>query len=203
MERLLSRQRLLLIVTVALGLVLAVLIALSFNAGRPSQTQGQALVGGPFQLVNQDGRPVDQSLLKGRWSVVFFGFTYCPDICPATMQAVRGAVDLLGADGKNVQIVFVSVDPGRDKPRVLKDWLDAQDLPASTLGLTGTPEQVAAAAKAYRVVYQMEGSGADYQVNHSTAAYLMNPDGRFDRVLAYGLTPEQMAEQIRKGMRGD
>ena len=203
MERLLSRQRLLLIVTVALGLVLAVLIALSFNAGRPSQTQGQALVGGPFQLVNQDGRPVDQSVLKGRWSVVFFGFTYCPDICPATMQAVRGAVDLLGADGKNVQIVFVSVDPGRDKPRVLKDWLDAQDLPASTLGLTGTPEQVAAAAKAYRVVYQMEGSGADYQVNHSTAAYLMNPDGRFDRVLAYGLTPEQMAEQIRKGMRGD
>jgi len=203
MERLLSRQRLLLIVTVALGLVLAVLIALSFNAGRPSQSQGQALVGGPFQLVNQDGRPVDQSVLKGKWSVVFFGFTYCPDICPATMQAVRGAVDLLGANGKDVQIVFVSVDPGRDKPRVLKDWLDAQDLPASTLGLTGTPEQVAAAAKAYRVVYQREGDGADYQVNHSTAAYLMNPSGRFDRVLAYGLTPEQMADQIRKGMRGD
>lgn len=203
MERLLSRQRLLLIVTVALGLVLAVLIALSFNAGRPSQSQGQALVGGPFQLVNQDGRPVDESVLKGKWSVVFFGFTYCPDICPATMQAVRGAVDLLGANGKDVQIVFVSVDPGRDRPRVLKDWLDAQGLPASTLGLTGTPEQVAAAAKAYRVVYQREGDGADYQVNHSTAAYLMNPDGRFDRVLAYGLTPEQMADQIRKGMRGD
>ncbi|MCF8503838.1 MAG: SCO family protein [Caulobacter sp.] len=198
-----SRQRLLLIVTVALGLVLAVLIALSFNAGRPSQSQGQALVGGPFQLVNQDGRPVDESVLKGKWSVVFFGFTYCPDICPATMQAVRGAVDLLGANGKDVQIVFVSVDPGRDRPRVLKDWLDAQGLPASTLGLTGTPEQVAAAAKAYRVVYQREGDGADYQVNHSTAAYLMNPDGRFDRVLAYGLTPEQMADQIRKGMRGD
>ncbi len=205
MERLLSRQRLLLIVTVALGLVLAVLIALSFNAGRPSQNQGQgqALVGGPFQLVNQEGRPVDQSVLKGKWSVVFFGFTYCPDICPATMQAVRSAVDLLGPAGKDVQIVFVSVDPGRDKPRVLKDWLDAQDLPASTLGLTGTPEQVAAAAKAYRVVYQRQGDGPDYQVNHSTAAYLMNTDGRFDRVLAYGLTPEQMADQIRKGMRGD
>lgn len=205
MERLLSRHRLLLIVTVALGLVLAVLIALSFNAGRPSQSQGQgeALVGGPFQLVNQDGRPVDQSVLKGKWSVVFFGFTYCPDICPATMQAVRGAVDLLGANGKDVQIVFVSVDPGRDKPRVLKDWLDALDLPASTLGLTGTPEQVAATAKAYRVVYERQGDGADYQVNHSTVAYLMNPDGRFDRVLAYGLTPEQMADQIRKGMRGD
>jgi protein SCO1/2 len=201
MESILSRHRLLLIVTVALGLVLAVLIALSFNAGRPSQ--GQALVGGPFQLVNQDGRPVDQSVLKGKWSVVFFGFTYCPDICPATMQAVHGAVDQLGPNGKDVQIVFISVDPGRDKPAVLKDWLGAQGLPASTMGLTGTPEQVAAAAKAYRVVYQLQGSGADYQVNHSTAAYLMNPRGRFDRVLAYGLTPEQMADQIRKGMRGD
>lgn len=112
-------------------------------------------------------------------------------------------MDQLGPQGKDLRIVFVSVDPGRDTPDKVKDWIDAQDLPESTLGLTGTPQQVAAAARAYRVVYQTVGDGADYQVNHSTAAYLMTPRGRFDRVLAYGLTPEQMADQIRKAMRGD
>jgi len=197
----LPRHRLLLTVTCALGVVLAAVLALSAGMFRPAPTAD--VVGGPFQLVSQDGKPVDQTVLKGKWSVVFFGFTYCPDVCPATMQAVRSAVDSLGPKGKDVQIVFVSVDPGRDKPAVLRDWLDAQSLPAGTLGLTGTPEQVAAAARAYRVVYEIKGDGPDYQVNHSTAAYLMDPRGRFARVLAYGLTPEQMADQIRKAMRGD
>lgn len=201
MERSLPRHRLILIALCALGAILAGVLALNAGVFHPAPTA--AVVGGPFQLVDQDGKPVDQTVLKGKWSVVFFGFTYCPDVCPATMQAVRLAVDSLGPRGKDVQIVFVSVDPGRDKPAVLRDWLEAQSLPAGTLGLTGTPEQVAAAARAYRVVYEIRGDGPDYQVNHSTAAYLMSPRGRFDRVLAYGLTPEQMADQIRKAMRGD
>lgn len=201
MERSLPRHRLVLIALCALGAILAGVLALNAGVFHPAPTA--AVVGGPFQLVDQDGKPVDQTVLKGKWSVVFFGFTYCPDVCPATMQAVRLAVDSLGPRGKDVQIVFVSVDPGRDKPAVLRDWLEAQSLPAGTLGLTGTPEQVAAAARAYRVVYEIRGDGPDYQVNHSTAAYLMSPRGRFDRVLAYGLTPEQMADQIRKAMRGD
>lgn len=201
METSLPRQRLLLIAACALGLVLAGVIALNAGLFRPAPSAD--LVGGPFQLVNQDGKPVDQTILKGKWSVVFFGYTYCPDICPATMQALRGAVDQLGPKGKDVQIVFISVDAGRDTPTKVKDWLSAQDLPAGTVGLTGTPQQVAAAARAYRAVYEIKGDGPDYQVNHSTAAYLMNPRGRFDRVLAYGLTPEQMADQIRRAMRGD
>lgn len=201
METSLPRQRLLLIAACALGLVLAGVIALNAGLFRPAPSAD--LVGGPFQLVNQDGKPVDQTILKGKWSVVFFGYTYCPDICPATMQALRGAVDQLGPKGKDVQIVFISVDAGRDTPTKVKDWLAVQDLPAGTVGLTGTPQQVAAAARAYRAVYEIKGDGADYQVNHSTAAYLMNPRGRFDRVLAYGLTPEQMADQIRRAMRGD
>lgn len=198
MERRLSRQRILLLALSALGLLVAGMIALNF---RPAPTAD--VVGGPFQMVDQTGRTVDQTLLKGKWNVVFFGYTYCPDVCPATMQALRAAVDQLGPKGKDVRIVFVSVDPGRDTPATLKAWLDAQGMPQGTLGLTGTPAQVAAMAKAYRVVYQTQGSGADYQVNHSTVAYLMTPRGRFDRVLAYGLTPEQMADQIRRAMRGD
>ncbi|HRD29002.1 MAG TPA: SCO family protein [Caulobacter sp.] len=196
-----SRQRLLLIAACALGLVLLGVIALGAGLFRPAPSA--ALIGGPFQMVNQDGKPVDESLLKGKWSVVFFGYTACPDICPGTMQALRGAVDLLGPKGKDVQIVFVSVDAGRDTPVRLRDWLDVQSLPPGTVGLTGTPQQVAAMARTYRVVYEIKGEGTDYLVNHSTAAYLMTPRGRFDRVLAYGLTPEQMADQIRRAMRGD
>lgn len=201
MEKSLPRHRLLLIAACALGLVLLGVIALSAGLFRPAPSA--ALVGGPFQMVNQDGKPVDERLLKGKWSVVFFGYTACPDICPGTMQALRGAVDLLGPKGKDVQIVFVSVDAGRDTPVRLRDWLDVQGLPAGTVGLTGTPQQVAAMARTYRVVYEIKGEGTDYQVNHSTAAYLMTPRARFDRVLAYGLTPEQMADQIRRAMRGD
>lgn len=198
MESLLSRQRILLLALCALGLLVAGMVALNF---RPAPTAD--VVGGPFQMVDQTGRTVDQTVLKGKWNVVFFGYTYCPDVCPTTMQALRTAVDQLGPKGKDVRIVFVSVDAGRDTPAKMKDWLEAQGMPEGTLGLTGTPAQVAAAARSYRVVYQIDGEGADYQVNHSTVAYLMTPRGRFDRVLAYGLTPEQMADQIRRAMRGD
>jgi len=195
------RQRLMLIVLCVLGLLVAGVVALNAGVFRPAPTAD--VVGGPFQLVDQTGRPVDQTVLKGKWNVVFFGYTFCPDVCPTTMQALRGAVDLLGPRGKDVRIIFISVDAGRDTPAVMKTWLEAQGMPEGTLGLTGTPAQVAAAAKAYRAVYQIDGEGADYQVNHSTVAYLMTPRGRFDRVLAYGQTPEQMADQIRKAMRGD
>jgi len=195
------RQRLMLIVLCVLGLLVAGVVALNAGVFRPAPTAD--VVGGPFQLVDQTGRPVDQTVLKGKWNVVFFGYTFCPDVCPTTMQALRGAVDLLGPRGKDVRIIFISVDAGRDTPAVMKAWLEAQGMPEGTLGLTGAPAQVAAAAKAYRAVYQIDGEGADYQVNHSTVAYLMTPRGRFDRVLAYGQTPEQMADQIRKAMRGD
>lgn len=196
-----TRQRLLLLAACILGLV--VTTGLAWRAGVFRGEPSAATVGGPFALVDQTGRPVDETVLKGKWSVVFFGFTFCPDICPGTVQALSEATDQLGARGEDLRIVFVSVDPGRDTPAQMRAWIEAQGLPDGSLGLTGTPEQVAAAAKAYRVFYEKKGDGPDYQVNHSTAAYLMDPGGRFNRVLAYGLTPEQMADQIRAAMRGD
>lgn len=201
MEKTVTRHRLLLLAACVLGLV--VTAGLAWRVGVFRGEPAPASVGGPFNLVDHDGRPVDESILKGRWTVVFFGFTYCPDICPGTVQALAAATDLLGTSGKDLRIVFVSVDPGRDTPAQMKAWMEAQGLPEGSLGLTGTPGQVAAAARAYRVFYEKAGDGPDYQVNHSTAAYLMDPRGRFDRVLAYGLTPEQMADQIRAAMRGD
>jgi protein SCO1/2 len=174
----------------------------AFRADMFDRPPEPSLIGGPFQMVDQTGKPVDQAILQGKWSAVFFGFTYCPDVCPATLQALSAAVPLLTpAEAKKLQIVFVSVDPARDTPAQVKTYLDSQRLPAGTIGLTGTQAQLDATARAYRVVHEKVGEGADYTMNHSTAVYLMDPKGRFDSVLAYGLTPPQMAELISKAMR--
>lgn len=204
-----NRNRLILIAVLALGAVLLATLALRGGALAPrpeikTEETGKAAIGGDFALVDQDGRPVTQDALKGKWSAVFFGFTYCPDVCPATLQALSGAAEqLTPRQRQDLQIVFISVDPERDNPAQMKTYLAAQDLAAPALGLTGSPEQVARAAKAYRVFYEKDGGGESYLVNHSTAAYLMDPNGQFSRVLAYGMTPDQMAVQIADAMRGE
>ena len=159
---------------------------------------GQPAVGGPFQLVNQDGQPVDQTILNGKWSLVFFGFTYCPDYCPTTLTSLEATRQLLGAEAEDMQIVFVSVDPERDTPEALKTYLSSDGFPPGVIGLTGTPEQIAAAANTYRAYYQKVGEGDDYVMNHSLTVYLMGPDGRFRSALSHDLGPERSAQLIRR-----
>jgi protein SCO1/2 len=186
----------------------AFVVALAVGAcGKPGagesgsiQSSGEAAVGGPFQLVDQDGRPADQSLLQGKWSAVFFGYTYCPDVCPTTLQALAQAQVLLGDKAKNLQVVFISVDPDRDTPAQLKTYLSTPAFPKGAIGLTGSPAQVAATAKAYRVYYQKDGQGAGYAVAHSSIVYLMNPQGKFDRALTESQTPSEVATQIGDAM---
>ncbi|MDQ0465687.1 protein SCO1/2 [Caulobacter ginsengisoli] len=158
--------------------------------------------GGPFQLVDQNGAQVTEAALKGHWSVVFFGYTYCPDICPGTLQNLALVKDRLGPKGRDLKIVFISVDPARDTAAHNKEWLAVQGAPPGTLALTGSDQQVAQAAKAYKVYYQKAGDGLNYSVNHSSVVYLMDPKGRFNRVLVYNL-PDEMVTQIQKGMRGE
>ena len=191
-----SRRNIILIAACVIGL--AFLGAVAWKAGVFSNDgKGAALVGGPFQLVDQNGKPVDEKILKGKWTAVFFGFTYCPD----TMQALGAAQAQLGPKADKLQVVFISVDPERDTPAQLKSYLSNEVFPKGTIGLTGTPEQVAAAAKAYRVYYKKNGEGEGCLVDHSTAAYLMNPKGRYDRVLPFGISPEEIAHQISEAMR--
>ena len=161
----------------------------------------QVAIGGPFRLVDQNGAARDQSLLKGRWSAVYFGYTFCPDVCPTTLQMLAEAQDRLGPKAARFQVVFISVDPGRDTPRQLKAYLANPAFPKGTIGLTGSPAEVAATAKAYHLFYQKQGAGADYEVQHTSAVYLMNPRGRFDRVVAFGVTPDEAARQISDAMR--
>lgn len=159
-------------------------------------------VGGPFQMIDQDGRAVDQTLLKGKWSAVFFGYTYCPDVCPATLQALGQAAKRLGPRAKDLQVVFVTVDPERDHPAQMKAYIEAQDLPVRTLGLTGSPAQVAAIAKAYRVYYAKSGEGATYTMDHSAVVYLMDPQGRFAAPLAHDMAPDKIADDIVRAQAG-
>ncbi|MFV4649130.1 SCO family protein, partial [Mycobacterium tuberculosis] len=145
---------------------------------------------------------VDQTLLKGKWSAVFFGYTYCPDVCPATLQALGQAAKRLGPRAKDLQVVFVTVDPERDHPAQMKAYIEAQDLPVRTLGLTGSPAQVAAIAKAYRVYYAKSGEGATYTMDHSAVVYLMDPQGRFAAPLAHDMAPDKIADDIVRAQAG-
>ncbi|MGF1607375.1 MAG: SCO family protein [Rhodothalassiaceae bacterium] len=150
-------------------------------------------IGGAFQLVDQAGRPADQEVLAGRYALIYFGFTFCPDICPIEMQKISVAMRLLedrGADLSSVQPVFISVDPERDRPEVVKDFLTLYH--PDFIGLTGSPEQVARAAKVYRVYFQKEGEGEYYSVNHSSLIFAMDPNGHY---LTH-FTAEDDAEQI-------
>ena len=194
-----SRRIPILIAACVVGLL--VLAGLAWRAGVFHEAPS-AGPGGPFQLVDQDGKATTEKVLKGKWTVVFFGFTYCPDVCPTTMAALGQAQDRLGPKAKDVQVIFVSVDPERDTPAQLKTYLSNDSFPKGTIGLTGTPDQVAVAAKAYRVFYQKSGTGSDYLVNHSTAAYLMDPKGRFARVIPFGIGPDEIARQISGAMAG-
>jgi protein SCO1/2 len=189
----------------AICLVLAAglggLVLVGAHGGQtPSPARAAADIGGPFQLVDQFGKPVDQRLLLGKWSAIFFGYTFCPEACPTTLQGLAAVQDRLGDKGRNLQIIFVTVDPARDTSAKMKAYLETRGFPTGVIGLTGTPDQVSRAAKAYRVYYARQGSGPDYAMDHSVVTYLMDPQGRFVSALPFGQTPDETAAQIAKTM---
>jgi protein SCO1/2 len=145
-------------------------------------TQGgtASLVGGPFTLENGNGQQVTDRDFRGKYMLVYFGYTFCPDVCPTTLSEVADAMDKLGPKADRVQPIFITVDPKRDTPEVVKQYVAA--FSPRLIGLTGTPEQIATVAKEYRVYYadhQTEPGSKDYSVDHSSVLYLMGPDGKF------------------------
>ncbi|RZJ95601.1 MAG: SCO family protein [Brevundimonas sp.] len=189
-------------IAAALAIVAVIVTTGRDASGAPGSVSstGQPSVGGPFQLTDQNGRAVDQTLLNGKWSLVFFGFTYCPDFCPTTLATLKAVQDRLGAQADDIQIVFISVDPERDTPQALKDYLSSEGFPRGVIGLTGTPAQVKRAADAYRAYYQKVGEGEAYTMNHSLTVYLMGPDGQFRTAIAHDLDPDRSADLLRKAM---
>ena len=187
-------SRTMLVVLAVLALAFAAITGLAVRKGILGPQSQSAAIGGPFHLVDQTGKAVDEKVLKGKWSAVFFGFTYCPEACPTTLFALGEAEKLLKA--KDFQTVFISVDPERDTPAKLAAYLSNSAYPRAAVGLTGTPEQVAAAARAYHAYYQKAPEGTGYTVNHSTITYLMSPRGRFVCVIPYGVSPQSLARMI-------
>ena len=189
------------VIALALGLITMVVVGGRQQADQTVESgTGQPLVGGPFTLTNQDGQVVDQSILNGKWTLVFFGFTYCPDYCPTTLGVLNAVQERMGDKARDLQIVFVSIDPERDTPRLLKDYLSSDGFPTGVIGLTGTQEQTAQVAKEYRAFYQKVGEGETYTMNHSLTVYLMGPDGQFRSAVAHDLGPDRTVKLIENAM---
>lgn len=137
-------------------------------------------VGGPFTLTAPDGTTVTDETYRGKWLLVFFGYTSCPDICPTTLSEIAAAIEELGPDAAKLQPLFITVDPERDTPEVMGSFTAAFD--PRIVGLTGSPQQIAAVSEAYGaygVARQGEAGGDDYLMDHGTYIYIMNPQGQF------------------------
>jgi len=160
------------------GLVLVFGAILFVTSHSSSTGPALAAVGGPFHLVDQDGKPVSDEDMKGRPFLVFFGFTHCPDICPTTLFDMSQVLHTLGPDAGRIGVLFITVDPERDTPAVLKDYLSNFD--PHLRGLTGDPAAVNAALKAFRVyAKKVPLEGSDYTMDHTAVVYLMDKNGRF------------------------
>jgi protein SCO1/2 len=183
-----------------IGALLGAVMLLNTDAQRTRVvTSGKALIGGPFELAGKDGKTVTDKDFRGRYMLVFFGFTHCPDICPAELQVMSAALEDLGADADKVVPIFITLDPERDTPEAVTAYV--QNFGTNFVGLTGSPEAIEKAAKAYRVTYQKfqdESMGDDYSIDHSALVYLMGPDGAFVTHIPYGTPPKKMAETLRR-----
>jgi protein SCO1/2 len=153
-------------------------------------------IGGPFELVDQEGHTVTERDLKGHPTLIFFGFTHCPDICPTTLFEVSEVFRALG-EKQNIAGYFVTVDPERDKPDVMKTYLQSFD--PRLRALTGTPEAIAAMLKTYRVyAKKVPTEGGDYTMDHSALVYLMDKEGRFVAPFNLKRKPEEAAADLRR-----
>ncbi|MHA1536112.1 MAG: SCO family protein [Alphaproteobacteria bacterium] len=164
----------------------------------PVTTRGVALIGGSFSLTDQHGKSRTEREFRGKYMLIFFGYTHCPDVCPTGLQDMSEALDALGPEAGKVQPIFVTIDPKRDTPALLKDY--AANFHSKLIALTGTPAAIARAAKAYRVYFARTGdkSGDDYLMNHSTFTYFMGPDGKYLTRFTHNTKPKSMAAGMRK-----
>jgi protein SCO1/2 len=154
-------------------------------------------IGGPIRLTDQDGKPFDSASLAGKPFAVFFGFTHCPDACPTTLSEMARTEEEIGAPAKGFTTLFVTVDPERDTPAVLKEYIS--NFGGTTVALSGTPEEVAKVAKDYRVFYKkVPTSDGGYTMDHTAVLYLMNREGKFDDVIAYSEEHDRYVTKIKK-----
>jgi len=169
------------------------------TSSAPTRSVGQAAVGGPFQLVNTEGVLVDESDFAGKPMMIYFGFTYCPDVCPNALLRMTQALEILGEDGKDVQPIFISVDPERDTPERMKQYTEF--FSDRLVGLTGTQEQVDRTIETYKVYAakrEMPESAAGYLMDHSDVIYLMDGNNQYLTFFTTEESPEAIAKRTRR-----
>ena len=157
----------------------------------------QPLIGAHFSLVTLDGRRVTEKSFPGKWLLIYFGYTFCPDVCPTQLSEVGEALHRLGPLASRLQPIFVTVDPARDSAKEMTAYLEAFD--PRIVGLRGDPDEIEAAAKQYRVYYRARALGdGSYAIDHSSFLYVLNPQGRFVEILAGNLPGHDLADALRK-----
>jgi protein SCO1/2 len=197
---------------VKLGIAIAVLLALAasvtlntylvLDVPEPNiTTSGTAAIGGPFTLVATDGETVSDQTYRGKWLLIYFGYTYCPDACPTALNSISLALERLGSQANDLQPLFVTVDPDRDTRETMVKYLTSFD--SRIIGLTGTKEQIDSVIKEYRLYVSREKpehGGDDYLISHSSYIYLMDPQGHFVNVIHGEELGDEIAIRLRKEM---
>ena len=166
------------------------------------RVSGEALIGGPFNLVDHTGRNVTEADFLGRSMLIYFGYSYCPDVCPFSLQIMAAALDMLTEEERaRIQPILITVDPQRDTVDHLASYVTSPAFPDGLIGLTGSQEQIDAVVAGYRVVAQVapdEGGEPDsYLMDHSSFTYLMNETGQFEDVYSHGSDPANIADRLR------
>ena len=188
-------------IMMAAGLVLLGGVLYATSQVMQRQQEQVAQLGGPFELVDMNGRKFTEANLKGKYTLLYFGYTYCPDICPTELTIIAETLDRLGDLRKRFRVVMVSVDPERDTPQVLKDYM--ANFGPEFVGLTGTPEQIRHMARIWRVFYRKvpDERGGGYTMDHAAVTYLLDRNGKYIRHFAYGTPPQRMAKGILQAIR--
>jgi protein SCO1 len=198
MKRMAARIPRLMVIFSAFVIALAVSLGVVFFVGgRGPGTIQAAAIGGPFRLIDQNGQSFSDQDLKGKTFLVFFGFTHCPDVCPTTLFEISEIMRNLGPEADRTAALFISVDPERDTPEAMQDYLASFD--PHVHGLTGDAASLTAVAKAYRVYYKkVPLEGGDYTMDHTAIVYLMDKEGRFVSPFNMKRTVEVAAADLRK-----
>jgi len=179
------------------GLVLFTTVVFIVTGRSPAPIAMPSAVGGPFKLVDQNAKPITDEDMKGHPFLVFFGFTHCPDVCPTTLFEVSEILRSAGPGAKDARALFITVDPERDTPQVLKDYLGSFD--PRVIGVTGDSEAVAAVIKSYRVyAKKVPTDGGGYTMDHTAIVYLMGKDGRFVAPFNMKRRPEEAAADLKR-----
>jgi protein SCO1/2 len=185
-----------LVVALTLAMLCATAIGYLLYAKQMTVSSDAPVIGGPFRLTTHDGKILSSEDLAGMPFAVFFGFTHCPEVCPTTLSEISHVFDDLGDEAEDLTVLFVTVDPERDTPEVLRDYVSS--FSGRIIGLSGTPDEIAKVAKEYRVYYEkVPTSDGGYTMNHSAAIYLMGRDGAFKDAVGFGVDHQQVLAKFR------